>query len=578
MSYASDQQRAGSSSWEGVAILVALAFVAVIGAGVWLAGQLAGLLEHGRWPAQPFTVVLGVKMIGTRVNHQPLAAAWLPAARPQLGPPWLLWTIFGLMLLLVVVLVTVVASWWMNRRTRKGSKRDARYAARADLGTIRVPADPAERPGRLPLAFMMTGRNGQLLAAERCYSTIVIGPPGSAKTQGVLLPAVIEWHGPVVTCTVKPWDLNGAIAARRRIGPVWVFDPAGVAPGMGSAWNPIDLANTWDGAGQVSDWIVSAGHGTAGHGNEDGRTWELQARRWLRCLAYAAWLSGGGMKAFIDWAEQGDGASAAVRLVLDVPANPEAKAALQTFSSIMMLHDAGRSSIYLSASAIVDAYSSPAALASAARTDFTVERLLAENGTLVLTAPEADQDRYAPLLTVLARAVVVGAQDRAAKRQGPLDPELLLALDEASSMFDYPRLPELAMTGRGAGIQLLLAFQDMAGMVRKYGTEGAWSLFNNARARLLLSGCNDEKTLDYLSRLLGDERISRESTTRSYGTPSVTTSDTTERMAPASLLRQISPGEGLLLYGHLPPAWVKLRLAYNDPELLRAQQHAEIAA
>jgi type IV secretory pathway TraG/TraD family ATPase VirD4 len=61
------------------------------------------------------------------------------------------------------------------------------------------------------------------------------------------------------------------------------------------------------------------------------------------------------------------------------------------------------------------------------------------------------------------------AKHRAAQTSGPINPRLLLALDEAGNVFRYPRLPHLLTTARGNGIQLLLIYHDIAQVEHLYG-------------------------------------------------------------------------------------------------------------
>src|SRR5690349_16361711 len=102
-----------------------------------------------------------------------------------------------------------------------------------------------------------------------------------------------------------------------------------------------------------------------------------------------------------------------------------------------------------------------------------------------------------------------------------MSPRLLLALDEAANFTRLPRLAGYASTGPGQGIQLLLCFHDLAQLESAYGDEQARTVWNNCRARLLLPGQGDLKTLDQFSRAIGEEtRVysSRVSDGRSSGT------------------------------------------------------------
>ena len=76
----------------------------------------------------------------------------------------------------------------------------------------------------------------------------------------------------------------------------------------------------------------------------------------------------------------------------------------------------------------------------------------------------------------------------------------------------------------------------------------------------MLSGISDPATLEYTSRLIGDSDVSDHSLTiDASGGRSTTRSRRERRLAPGSELRGIRPGEGVLVYGHLPPTRIRLR-------------------
>ena len=68
-------------------------------------------------------------------------------------------------------------------------------------------------------------------------------------------------------------------------------------------------------------------------------------------------------------------------------------------------------------------------------------------------------------------------------------------------MFRYPRLPHLLTTGRGNGVQLLLAYHDIAQLEHLCGARDvARTVLSNAKMRLLLPGLGDLETLRQLER------------------------------------------------------------------------------
>lgn len=176
-----------------------------------------------------------------------------------------------------------------------------------------------------------------------------------------------------------------------------------------------------------------------------------------------------------------------------------------------------------------------------------------------MTAPSHEQKRLRPLFETLLHSVIGRAFELASRLGGPLDPPLLVVLDEAANIAPLPDLDTLASTASGHGIQLVSLFQDFSQIVNRYG-ERAPTVVNNHRGKILLSGISDTQTLEYASRLLGDEEVLQAAVTKGQqGAQSTTSSTTLRSLAPASVLRGIRPGRGVLVYGHLPPARLELR-------------------
>ena len=209
---------------------------------------------------------------------------------------------------------------------------------------------------------------------------------------------------------------------------------------------------------------------------------------------------------------------------------------------------------------------------SSSRSDFAVSDLLAETtATLLLVMPQSEVERFTPYFTALISAIVHEAEQRAARTGGPISPRLLLALDEAGNVFRYPRLPHLLTTARGNGVQLLLAYHDLAQIEHLFGgRDVARTILSNAKLRLLLPGVGDVETLRYFSELLGQTKVSVGSRQTSRdGGRSHTEVDHRESLAPLHLLQQMPAWEALLLYENLPPSRVKLRRWFTDRDLRR---------
>ena len=248
-----------------------------------------------------------------------------------------------------------------------------------------------------------------------------------------------------------------------------------------------------------------------------------------------------------------------------------AGAALDALVSVWDADDRFRSSVLQTAATALDAWQEPriaAATATAGAID--ADWLLRGRNTLYLTAPAHDQRRLRGLFTALIADVVATAFTRSAATGQPIDPPLLLCLDEAANVAPLPNLDEIAATAPGQGVQLLSVFQNLSQVADRWGRERAETIIANHRARLFGSGIGDRATLEYLGAVLGEEEIERVATHRQrlqVDLGSRTYSHDFKRIAAPNRVPEADFGTALLVYGRLPPAWVKLRPWHRDRRL-----------
>ena len=428
--------------------------------------------------------------------------------------------------------------------------RGARWARRRDLRPLRV-APESPPPGRLLLGVLPGVARVTGLAAEAAQSLVVIGPTQSGKTTSLAVPAILGWPGPVVAASVKSDLLRHTLMARSRLGQVWCIDPTrstGIRP---STWSPLTGCGQWREACRAAADLCEAakGEGTTA----DGDFWYATAGKLLAPLFVAAALDHRTMADVVRWVdtqEMGEVAS-----ILERAAAPEV---LHAAESTWSRDDRTRSSVYTTAETVLApfAHESPGLATSGA---FEPGHLLDGAHTLYLCAPAHDQRRLRGYFTALTQAVLAHAFTCATKSGEPLDPPLLVVLDEAAHIAPLPELDGLAATCASHGIQIVTIWQDLAQVRGRYGAR-APTVLNNHRAKLFLPGIADPDTLDYASRLIGDEEASIPSVTRDpTGRRSTTSSTTPRRLLSPEALRCLQRGRAVLVYGSLPPVRLQLR-------------------
>ena len=138
-------------------------------------------------------------------------------------------------------------------------------------------------------------------------------------------------------------------------------------------------------------------------------------------------------------------------------------------------------------------------------------------------------------------------------------------VDEAGNM-PLAWLPEVAATCAGIGILLVTIWQSKSQLDAAYGKLSD-SVLTNHLTKIVFSGCSDEATLSYVTRLLGEEELLRRTT--SYDVAggnhcSVSENTIYEDLTPFHLLRQVRPGEAVLIHGTLPPAHLTARRWWEE--------------
>lgn len=450
-----------------------------------------------------------------------------------------------------------------GRRVRGGRASEARWARAGDVRSLIVPA--ADRSRRLPGNRLVLGRMGRhLLASEPARSVIVFGPSQSHKTSGFAVPAILGWEGPVVAASIKTDLIEHSLEHRRSRGSVLVFDPSGSTGLASAAWSPLRNARTWPGARRSAAGLTEVAKTSVGT-MSDGDFWYATAARMLAPLLFAAAYGRRDMSDVVRWVdtrEEGE-----VLDLLGVAGVPEAvDAARSTFAK----EERQRSSIYTTVETILEPFAGGASAPAGGVAVPPVDPALLVEGpnTLYLCAPAHDQKRLAPLFVSVVREVLEHVYDQVTRTGRPLDPPLLVVLDEAANIAPLSDLDALASTAAGHGVQLVTVWHDLAQISARYGPR-ATTVVNNHRAKLFLSGISDPSTLDYASHLVGEEEVLLPSTTHGgRGGVSTTRSPSMRRLAPPDALRRIAPGEGVLVYGDLPPARLRLRTWFDDPWLL----------
>ena len=334
------------------------------------------------------------------------------------------------------------------------------------------------------------------------HATLVLGPPRSGKTTGIVAPAIIEAPGAVVATSTKADLVRLTLAARQQRGRCWYYDPSGTTtspPGVTPMrWTPLAGCDNWSTAVNRARALAAT---TSAPGEQSH--WVERGEALLAPLFHAAAVMGLNMVWVIRWVLQRE-LSEPLRALARARADELAAA---TLAGIAETDERERSGILSTAARILAAYRSPEALATTEQANFDPERFVHTADTLYLVAPSQCQNHLAPLVVCLLDQIKHHTYQR-----HPSWPPVLYALDEAANIAPLPDLPSIVAEGAGQGLVTLTCLQDLNQARARWGTaaEGFLTLHG---AKVALGGIADVPTLRALSYLAGN--IDMQYTTRS---------------------------------------------------------------
>jgi type IV secretion system protein VirD4 len=360
------------------------------------------------------------------------------------------------------------------------------------------------RPTNHPPPSLSLGRrgDGSRLRVDAELAVLVIGPPRSGKTSSIVIPAILDAAGPVVSTSTKLDVLEATVHDRARRGRVWLFDPGGAERCPAGVerlrWSPVGAARTWDGALLMARAMVDASPAAAGTMNEG--FWTQRAQTMLAPLLHAAAVSGAGIGDVVAWVMAHDLETPAARL-----AEAHADWAQLALLGLARSDPRERGSVFATVDGIVAAYHGDAARGAAAEPNFSAREFVASGADSVYVAAAAHQQALcAPLVVGLLEEIRHATYD--AHRAG-LAPRVLFALDEVANIAPIHDLPAIVSEAGGQGLQVLACIQDLSQVRARWSPEVAEGFLTLFGVKLVLRGVLDPATLSALSVATGELRV-----------------------------------------------------------------------
>jgi len=538
--------------------MVMICGAAVVGTFLWVGGALSALLcGHPVPKGRPWAGVLAFNHVADP------SSAW----HSPMGPASVYWLVEAV-LLSVGVVFGIAAYRVLSPRGAAIEERAAGLASRAQVrraagrralrrrGRVLRPSVTVPKPADLGY------RLGRAVGVE-CWasvedSLVVLGPPRSGKGLHLVIPAILDAPGSVVTTSTRPDNLAATMSRRATVGPVAVFDPQRLAPGVAATmrWSPIRGCEV----PRVAMARAKALCAEPATGIENGSFWAQQCLLAVRCLLHAAALDDRPPADLYRWSLSPLAAEDALDILRRHPRSAASWA--NALEAILTADPRQRDSTWAMVTNTLDALGDPDVLDAVSPRvgeHFDPDAFLRQRGSLFLIGTAAGASATANLVAALVEDIAESARRSAAVSTGArLDPPLAVVLDEAAN-YPLPSLPSMMSEGGGTGITTFVVLQSLAQARARWGHHEAAAIWDAAVVKVVLGGTGSADDLRDLSALIGN-RAQRQTSDR-WGPDGRRTTSTSIHEAPileTGRLRTLPFGQAVLLLRAAPPILLRL--------------------
>ncbi|WES63929.1 TraM recognition domain-containing protein [Microbacter sp. GSS18] len=390
-------------------------------------------------------------------------------------------------------------------------------------------------------------------------SVALEGPPRSGKGYRVLISAILDWSGPLITTSTTNDNLTATMRMRQRRGDVHVFDPQGLS----GVRHPIRISPI---AGCENPLVATQRGtaiitGTALGTSTTNAEWAQASGLVLGRLLHACALGGHGVDKLYEWGSNPMVARDALPILADNGARTWASSLDATLSGDEKL----LSSIWFGVAQAVAPLAVPqirdTLMPRPGDPVFDPREFLRAPNTLYLIGSASGASAMGGFLGALVDDIVeVARKEALSSPNARLTHPLGLILDEIVNMFRWGNLPRIMADGGGRGICTFVVLQALSQAETSWSRAEADTIWAAATAKLLLGGASHVEHLRDVETMLGDRDFRRTQRSWSNDSSRYNTSEHHERRPIMSVdeIRRMPADTGLLAFRNLSPVLLEL--------------------
>jgi type IV secretion system protein VirD4 len=137
------------------------------------------------------------------------------------------------------------------------------------------------------------------------------------------------------------------------------------------------------------------------------------------------------------------------------------------------------------------------------KSSFNAETLCKDPTALYISYPENKSNYLSPLMACIYSQLTDKLIDSYSEKSMPIH----FLIDEFANQGQWANMSQNIATARSRKISFVLCLQSISQLKQIYGHDNALSILNNCKTKIILPGISDIETLEYISKLCGEEEI-----------------------------------------------------------------------
>jgi type IV secretion system protein VirD4 len=445
---------------------------------------------------------------------------------------------------------------------------DAKWASRSDIAGAGLLG---------PEGIILGSYRGRYLTLPGQQGVLLAAPPRSGKGVGVVIPNLLNWPGSVVCVDIKRENWTVTAGYRATHGQdVFLFDPFN-EEGRTARWNPFFYVSKEPGK-RIND-LQKIGEMLYPDPPNVDPFWTASARSLFLGIALYLFETPSLPATLGEVLRQGkasddEGFAKHWKRVVEgrnsgkKPLSPECVRAL---FDVIDLAPVTASSIRKTFTSRLDLWENPMLDLATAGSDFDLRDLRKRPMSIYVGVSPADLHRLRPVINLFFQQAL-GEQTRELPEHNPeLRLQLLMCLDEFTSLGRIPILSEAIGYLPGFNVRVLLVIQSPSQLREVYGPHAAETLTKTLAARVVFAP-KDVSDAREISDELGALTVKSKSTSRSVWGQSKRTVSVSEQRRPLLLpqeVKEIGKDRSILFFEGVRPILCRKIRYFEDGFLKR---------